>query len=138
MHYPIVIEPGDEKHAYGVVVPDLPGCFSAGDTLDEAFANAREAITGWIEMELDENQDIPSPSSIEKVAAIPEYKGWILGTVDIPSELLGNKTERINITIPQRVLRRLDDMAKASGDSRSGYRSRMVLERAPAASVTAV
>ena len=41
MKYPIAIEPGDDKHAYGVVVPDLPGCFSAGDTLDEAMDNAR-------------------------------------------------------------------------------------------------
>lgn len=43
MRYPIAMEPGDAKHAYGVVVPDLPGCFSAGDTLDEAIANAPEA-----------------------------------------------------------------------------------------------
>ncbi len=41
MKYPIAIEPGDDKHAYGVVVPDLPGCFSGGDTLDEAMDNAR-------------------------------------------------------------------------------------------------
>ena len=39
MRYPIVIERGDDTHAYGVVVPDLPGCFSAGDTLDEAYVN---------------------------------------------------------------------------------------------------
>jgi len=44
MRFPIVIEPGDEQHAFGVVVPDLPGCFSAGDTLDEAIDNAKEAI----------------------------------------------------------------------------------------------
>ena len=44
MRYPIAIETGDSKHAFGVVVPDLPGCFSAGDTLDEALTNAREAI----------------------------------------------------------------------------------------------
>jgi len=38
VRYPIAIEVGDKKHAYGVVVPDLPGCISAGDTLEEAFA----------------------------------------------------------------------------------------------------
>ena len=43
MKYPIAIEPGAADHAFGVVVPDLPGCFSAGDTLDEAIDNAREA-----------------------------------------------------------------------------------------------
>ena len=44
MRYPIAIETGDDSHAFGVVVPDLPGCFSAGDTLDEAIDNAKEAI----------------------------------------------------------------------------------------------
>jgi predicted RNase H-like HicB family nuclease len=38
------IETGDAKHVFGVVVPDLPGCFSAGDTLDDALINSREAI----------------------------------------------------------------------------------------------
>ena len=36
MKFIIAIEPGDETHSFGVVVPELPGCFSAGDTLDEA------------------------------------------------------------------------------------------------------
>jgi predicted RNase H-like HicB family nuclease len=43
MRYPVAIEPGDETTAYGVVVPDLPGCFSAGDTLDEALMAAGDA-----------------------------------------------------------------------------------------------
>jgi predicted RNase H-like HicB family nuclease len=50
MQYPIAIETGDEKHAYGVVVPDLPGCFSAGDTLDEALTNARETMVDVSEL----------------------------------------------------------------------------------------
>jgi predicted RNase H-like HicB family nuclease len=54
MRYPIAIETGDSKHAYGVVVPDLPGCFSAGDTLDEALTNAREAILLHLEGLLDD------------------------------------------------------------------------------------
>ena len=54
MRYPIAIETGDEKHAYGVVVPDLPGCFSAGDTLDEALTNARETILLRLEGLLDD------------------------------------------------------------------------------------
>jgi hypothetical protein len=37
MRYPIAIETGDAKHTYGVVVPDLPGCFSAGDTLADSL-----------------------------------------------------------------------------------------------------
>ena len=43
MKYPIAIEPGDEDHAWGVVVPDLPGCFSAADSgIDEAIEKGKK------------------------------------------------------------------------------------------------
>jgi hypothetical protein len=44
MRDPIAVETGGAKHAYGVVVPDLPGCFSAGDTLDEALNSFERSI----------------------------------------------------------------------------------------------
>ena len=45
MKYPIAIEMGGPKKTWGVVVPDLPGCFSAADSgIDEAIENAKEAI----------------------------------------------------------------------------------------------
>ena len=44
MKFVIAIEPGTGTTAWGVAVPDLPGCFSAGDTMDEAMENARHAI----------------------------------------------------------------------------------------------
>ncbi len=44
MKFIVAIEPGTETSAFGVVVPDLPRCFSAGDTLDEALDNVRAAI----------------------------------------------------------------------------------------------
>jgi predicted RNase H-like HicB family nuclease len=65
MRYQIAIEPGTDTTAWGVVVPDLPGCFSAGDTMEEAMIQAEEAITGWIEAAIDDGQDIPAPSHIE-------------------------------------------------------------------------
>ncbi len=43
MKYSVVIHK-DSKSDYGVIVPDLPGCFSAGSTIDEALENAKEAI----------------------------------------------------------------------------------------------
>ena len=65
MKYPIAIEPGNATTAWGVVVPDLPGCFSAADSgIDEAITNAQEAIELWIEIALDLGQTIPAPSSI--------------------------------------------------------------------------
>jgi predicted RNase H-like HicB family nuclease len=52
----VAIESGDSEHAYGVLVPDLPGCFSAGDTLDEALTNGQEAILLHIEGLLDDGK----------------------------------------------------------------------------------
>lgn len=50
MLYPIAISTGDQDHAWGVEVPDIPGCYSAGDDLDDAMAMAREAIEGHFEI----------------------------------------------------------------------------------------
>jgi predicted RNase H-like HicB family nuclease len=64
MRYPIAVEPGDDTHAFGVVAPDLPGCFTAGDTLDETLSNAEEAVVAWIDMMLDHDQPIPHPAEL--------------------------------------------------------------------------
>jgi predicted RNase H-like HicB family nuclease len=53
VRYPVAIEIGTESTAYGVVVPDLPGCFSAGETIDDAVIAAEEAATAWIDATLD-------------------------------------------------------------------------------------
>ena len=65
MLYPIAIEPGDETHAFGVIVPDIPGCFSAGDTLEEAYINAKEAIAGHLELLVEMGEEVPLPTSME-------------------------------------------------------------------------
>jgi predicted RNase H-like HicB family nuclease len=128
MRYPIAIEPGDQETAFGVVVPDLPGCFSAGDTLDEAMANAEEAAAAWIDAALDAGEAIPSPSSLEAIRANPDFAGWAFGVVTLDPALLDDTVERVNITLPRRVLKRLDAIARAAGATRSGFIARMTLE----------
>lgn len=59
----------------------------------------------------------------------PGDRGWVPVFIDVLEELLGSKVERVNITLPQRVLRRLDALAKDAGVSRSGYLARLVTER---------
>ncbi len=129
MKYPIAIEPGDERTAFGVVVPDLPGCFSAGDTLDEAIDNAREAIELWLETVIDGDGGgaVAGPRAISTHQANPDYAGWIWAVVPIDLAELSDKAERVNITLPARVLRRIDAAAKAAGESRSGYIARRAM-----------
>ena len=63
MRYPVLIEAGDERTAWGVVVPDLPGCFSAADTLEEALSAAEEAALAWIDAALDDGRSMLSTTS---------------------------------------------------------------------------
>lgn len=129
MRFPIAIEAGDKKHAWGVTVPDLPGCFSAGDTLEEAMDQTREAILLHVEGLLDDEQSIPTPQAIEIYRNKREYKGRIWALVDVDLSQLEDVTERINITLPRRVLNKLDAAARAAGETRSGYIAHMALQR---------
>jgi predicted RNase H-like HicB family nuclease len=128
MRYPIVIETGTSTSAYGIVVPDLPGCFSAGDGLEEAMASAEEAAAAWIDAALDAGEAVPKPSSLAAVRANPDYAGWSFGVIAVDPALLDDTIERVNITLPRRVLKRLDAMARAAGESRSGYIAHLTLE----------
>ena len=128
MRYAVSIEKGDKKHAYGVVVPDLPGCFSAGDTLDEALVNAKDAILLFLEDCLDNKQAIPESRPIEEHQKSRQYRGWIWAVVEVDLADLDDKVERINITLPRRVPQVIDDAAKRAGESRSGYIARVGME----------
>jgi predicted RNase H-like HicB family nuclease len=129
MLYPVVIEPGDEHHAFGVIVPDLPGCFSGGDTFEEALGNAREAIELQIEALLDAGEGVPEPD-INRHAADPAYRGFIWAFVDVPVEALDERVERVNITLPRRVLYAIDKAAERSGRNRSAFLAEAGLKRA--------
>lgn len=90
MLYPIAISIGDEEHAWGVEVPDIPGCFSAGDDLDDAVAMAREAIEGHFEILAEDGAPIPPASKLGVNVANPKYAGWAWAVVDIRCrEVLG-------------------------------------------------
>jgi predicted RNase H-like HicB family nuclease len=121
IRYPVLIEEGNERKAFGVVVPDLPGCFSAGDTLDDALDNAREAIAAWVDAKLDAGEAIPAPSQLDSVRRLPDYRGWTLAVVELDEALFDDTIERVNITLPKRVLRRLDDLAADREQSRGGF-----------------
>ena len=110
MNYAITIEHEPGK-AYGVQVPDLPGCFSAGDTMDEAIDNAKEAVAFHIEGLLDVGEKIPAPRDVEAHSGNPDYAGmiWALVSVDLTS--LSGSSKRLNISLPERVLRRIDSAA---------------------------
>ncbi len=123
MIYPIVIHK-DKKSDYGVTVPDLPGCFSAGTTLDDALIMAREAIELHLEGLIEEGETIPKLRGIEQHQNNPAYRGgtWALVKVDPASLRLHAK--RVNVTLPERVLDAVDHAAAMEHDTRSGLLTR--------------
>jgi predicted RNase H-like HicB family nuclease len=127
MRYPVVIHK-DRKSDYGVTVPDLPGCFSAGVTMEEALTHAVEAIECHLEGLLLDGDEIPQAQPIEKHLKNRDYAGgtWALVSVDLSR--LRSKMKRINIALPERVLAVVDEQARREGESRSGLLARAALE----------
>jgi predicted RNase H-like HicB family nuclease len=63
----------DTDTSYGVSFPDVPGCISAGDTFEEAIANAAEALAGHFAMMRADGDSIPRPRSIEALRDDAEF-----------------------------------------------------------------
>ena len=84
MHYPVVIHK-DPDSDFGVTVPALPGCFSAGETIDDALANAAEAIECHLEGLMMDSEPIPPPASAEFHKDHPDFAGgvWALVGVEV-------------------------------------------------------
>lgn len=78
--YPIAIQPGDDLTAFGVFFPDIPGCFSAGDSLSEAIHNAPEALA----LHIDGLDELPEPSRIDDHVHKPEFEGCVWTMVCVP------------------------------------------------------
>jgi predicted RNase H-like HicB family nuclease len=127
MRYPVVIHK-DRDSDYGVTVPDLPGCFSAGDTADEALSNVIEAIECHIEGMLIDGEKIPQGRPIEHYRRKREFNTGIWALVDVDLSKLSGKAKRVNITLPERILSQIDTFALQTGDTRSGLLVHAALE----------
>ncbi len=127
MKYPVVIHK-DENSDYGVTVPDLPGCFSAGETVEEALVNAQEAAECHIEGILIDSGPIPVATTIEGHQDNPDFKNGIWAIIEVNLSKLSLKSKRVNITMPERLLNSLDYFAKKHGETRSGILAQAVTE----------
>lgn len=120
MKFSVVLHTDDGRH-YGVIVPDLPGCFSAGDGIEDALTSVLEAIDLHVETLIEDGVDIPARQPIATHQADEDYAGGIWAVVDAPVEKYFGPAEKINITIPKLLLAKIDSYAKAHGATRSGF-----------------
>lgn len=119
MKYSIVIHK-DQDSDYGVTFPDIPGCFSAGSSIDEAISQAQEAAECHIEGLLLDSEPIPVSSSIENHKNNPDYQDGTWALIEVDISKLSLKSKRVNISIPERLLNTIDHFAKNHGETRSG------------------
>jgi predicted RNase H-like HicB family nuclease len=110
--------------AYGVVVPDLPGCTSAGSTTDEALRNAVEAVRLWAEDAIDDGEELPPPRSVEALRADPEVAASLAegaALAIVPLLLDSGRAVRANLSLDAGLLDAIDEAAKAHGLTRSAF-----------------
>ena len=127
MRYPVVVHKEADAD-FGVTVPDLPGCFSAGATLDEALEMARQAIECHLEGLLLDDDPVPAVQPLGAHRENPDYAGGLWALVEVDFSKLGAEVERINVSLPARVLALVDRYAKAHGETRSGFLARAAIE----------
>lgn len=108
---------------FGVSFPDFPGCISAGATLDEALANASEALQGHVKMLEADNETVPAPRSVDAILADQQFseeqQGAILSAVHLIRDL--GSTTRINLSLDLGLLKAIDEAARARKQTRSAF-----------------
>ncbi len=103
---------------FGVSFPDFPGCATLGSTLDEARANAAEALLLHIEGMAEDKAEIPAPSDLEAIMSNRENRDAVAVMIEGPAR--APRTVRVNITLPEDALAEIDTFAEKSGTTRSG------------------
>src|SRR5690348_11977321 len=114
----------DDGMKYGVTVPDLPGCFSVGETLDEAIDAAREAIEAHYELMMEKGMEIPVSRPISEHKADPLFVDAVWAIVEVDVEKYQTRPIRLNISLPEGLVRSIDEYARAHHMTRSGFLAR--------------
>ena len=111
-------------------MPDVPGCFSAGNTLDEALANTKTAIQAHIELLVGDGESLPVASSVTTHKSNKDYADGIWALVNIDISQFSMKTEKINATLPARVIHQIDELV-AAGEykSRSSFLAETAMQK---------
>lgn len=117
MKYYYAIVHKDEDSAFGVEFPDLPGCFSAADRMEDVIPNACEALDLWFD-----DQPEVKPSRLDQVregAQDALASGAFL--VAVPRIVRGGKQERVNLSLDTGMLAAIDKAATERSLTRSAF-----------------
>ena len=95
--YKIELYPDIEEGGYAVACPELPGCLSCGETIEDAIESIEDAKRAWFDAALEEGYSIPEPSKLD------DYSG------------------QFKIRMPKSLHKKLAEQSKAEGISMNQY-----------------
>ena len=120
--YVVVVD--GEPGAYGVWVPDMPGCTSMGGTTDEVLRRAQEALRLWAEDAIADGESLPEPRSVDAVrndpAVVEELAGGAALAI-VPLVLDAARPAKANLSLDAGLLAAIDEAAAARGLTRSAF-----------------
>lgn len=129
MFYPIAIH-HEEGSAFGITVPDVPGCFSASDTLEQAIRMAEEAIASHLQILFEDGEELPLATSIDNHWHDADFVNahWAYANVDVSK--YSGKTRKENVTMPMNVTEQIEKLVRAKMyKSRSAFITEAAMEK---------
>lgn len=115
-NYIAVVKKSKSSH-YAVIFPDFSGCVTAGRTLEEAKELAAEALQFHVDGMIEDKEEIPQALTLDKIKR--KYKNaeaFLVIEAKIPT-----KATRINITVEEGFLRKLDKYLETHDGNRSSF-----------------
>lgn len=120
----------DHSGAFGISFPDFPGCVSGGETVDAALRSGHDALAFHVAGMIEDGEALPQLRDLDALMADPELRAEFDGaTVALVSVDLPAKAVRINVSMDETLLDRVDRAASASGQTRSAYIAEAVRRR---------
>jgi predicted RNase H-like HicB family nuclease len=112
----------EENNVFGISFPDFAGCISTADTIDDVVLRGQQALALHISGIIEDGETLPILRSLSSIRACSTLKSELLDAIIVAIPIdFPSKAIRVNITIEERLLERVDRAAKASGASRSSY-----------------
>jgi len=112
---------------WGVRIPDLPGCHGGGSNPREALADAISAAREWAEHRAGKGKALPPPTPLDKLVREEVQANEVI--VNIPVLLDRGRPVRANLSLDAALLEAIDQAARQSGLTRSGFIASAVREK---------
>lgn len=112
----------EEKGSFGASFPDFPGATTVAGDPDTLFRKAAEMLAFHVVGMVEHGDDMPAVRSLGELRRNPAFREDSDGAVVCLLEIdLPGKAVRVNISVEENLLRRIDRAAEAAGESRSGF-----------------